>query len=245
MKYQIFLFLILFFYLAGCSSKRETVRDDDETTVELKDKAETPADAEYLPLEFREREYIKSSRIRSVDKIGFDYDAYKQLVNRNLLSTIKYDKTGLPTETILHSSGNKFLYKYDEAGFRTEARRLNAEGKPENIFTYEYDDRGNKTKSVRYDMKGNIEEYYVYKNDSRGNLIEDLRYDKDGNLYFKLVNEYDDAGNKIKTFHYDGGENLKYINEFKYDSKNNVIEEVEYDSRGQALGIIQYVYKYY
>jgi hypothetical protein len=236
--------------IAGCSSSRDTGREDEreEEKVVIREVKEAPAKV-FLPMEFREREYVRESRIESIDKISFDYDVHRNLTNREKLSTIKFNRKGFPTETITYDRGeeisNRFSYLYDNKGFRTETRRIGKEGKADKIYTYEYDEMGNKVRSERFDMKGNLEKYYIYKNDENGNLIEDIWYDADGTLEFRIVNRYDEAGNKIESTSYNDGERMVARYEFKYDGKGNIIEEVKYDEYGQPLGIIQYVYRYF
>jgi hypothetical protein len=231
-------------YFAGCSSSKEV---SEESEKEIKEEVIPPKI--YKPLEVREREYIKSTRIEVIDKLSFDYNNEGKLINREKLSTVKYNNNGFVEETITYTKDGKeeFIYKYeyDNKGFRTATIRYDNKNTPLNRYTYEYDNQGNKIKSTRYDNNGNLEKYYVYENDEDGNLNREIWYDKNGDSELTIEYDYDSFDRKESITTY--GANEKFISkyEFKYDEAGNIIEEIRFDDSNTATGIIQYVYKYY
>ena len=245
-KYFIF---ILIFYLIGCSSGKETRYEQKPNPPKAEAKKEIEIKSVTKTMEVRERELIKKLKISAVDRISFEYDSKGKLVNKGKISTVKYDKKGLLTETTTFDPNgrvqNRYEYKYDKNGFRIESLRYDAQNKADKKYIYEYDKAGIKIKSTRYDMKGKTEKYYLYDYDSNINLISDEWYDASGDLEYKIETEYDDDGNKTVSFSYagDGKLNFKYV--FKYDDKKNIIEEKKYDSNDKLVGITQYLYKYY
>jgi hypothetical protein len=232
--------LISLVLISGCSPGRavsEKKEDIKETVV--------PKTIKNIELE--EREYIRESNIRSVDRLSFDLDNGKPS-NRKRLATINYNKEGFPVETVNYNDQGKieniYRYTYDKEGKRTETIRYSPAGVEEKRFTYQYNEYGNKIKSERYDMLGNIEKYYEYKYDQEGNLTEDLWYDISGKPEYRIEYEYD---NGRKTLARTYNENNRLINEYEflYDSKGNLIEELKIDPAGYKTGLIQYIYQYY
>ena len=222
-KYFI-LISIIFFYLIGCSSSKETRY---EQKPKEKEKIIEPTTL-LKTMEVREREFVKKLKISEVDRISFEYDTEGKLVNKGKISTVKYDQKGFITVTITFDQKgrmqNRFEYKYDTKGFRIESLRFDAQNKLDKKYTYEYDEAGTKIKSIRFDLKGKAEKYYEYEYDSNLNLISDEWYDTSGDLEFKIETEYDEAGNKTVSFSYGENGKLTYKYVFKYDDKMNIIE---------------------
>ncbi len=238
-------FIIFVTFLIGCSSSKETRYEK----IPPKDAKEIETSKVLKTAEVRERELIRKLKVSAVDRINFEYDTNGKLVNKGKISTVKYDKKGFLTETVIFDQKgrvqNRFKYKYDKKGFRIESLRFDAQNKLEKKYTYEYDETGNKIKSTRLDLKGKAEKYYEYDYDSNLNLVSDGWYDINGNMEYKIETEYDDYGNKIAEFSYDETGRLNYKYVFKYDDKMNIVEEQKFDDDEKPLGIIQYLYKYY
>ena len=229
--------------LYSCTPVTETERKTET------EKTEKPIEKVVKNVDAVARNYIKSENIKSIEKIGFDYDLNGNLFNQEKISTVNYNASGLPEETIIYDDKSKieskFNYKYDSTGRRTETIKYSSEGKPENKYTYEYNKYGNKIKSTRYDLKGNMEKYYLYDYDDYGNLIEERWFNAGDNLEYKIEYEYTEDGKKKSVYSYNSDNDLLYKYEFKYDKKGNIIEEEKFDNNDKKVGIIQYVYKYF
>jgi hypothetical protein len=244
-KFLIFIFLILIFHLAGCTSVKDT-RYEQKPKEEKKEIKNTT-----LPktMEVREREFVRKLKISGIDRINFEYDSKGGLVNKGKVSTAKYDQKGFLTETVIFDQKgkvqNRFEYKYNTNGFRIESVRYDAQNKLDKKYSYEYNNIGNKIKSTRFDSKGNAEKYYLYDFDSNLNLISEEWFDMNGNMEYKIEAEYDDEGNKTVSYSYDENGKLNYKYFIKYDDKQNIIEEQKYDGKDKPVGIIQYLYKHY
>jgi len=247
MKQKSSLLLIIFItlILAGCASREVT----KEKEAKKEFKPEIPVPPKVLNFDMKERVYAKTNRIKSIDKVRFDYDRSGKLVPKGKVSTINYDVNGFLTGTIIYSKNSdiedSYTYKYDDKGVRTETYRSEVSGGLKNKYTYEYDKTGNKIKSVRFDLHDKIEKYYLYKYDSNNNLLEDDWFDKSGKPEYRIVNKYSPDSRKEVSFTYGGNENLISSYKYKYDYKGNIVEEAQFDEKGKPVGIIQYVYIYY
>jgi hypothetical protein len=201
-----------------------------------------------LNYEIRERDYIRSSGIKSIDKLSFYYDRKKKPVPEGKLSTVIYDRKGLVTETLNYNSDNeitsKYSYIYNDS-IRVETKKFSPGGELENIYKYEYDYDGYKIKSYRYDLNGNLEKYYTYDYDDSGNLIRDNWFDKSGKMEFIIEHKYDENNKRIETITYDEQDNVVSKYSYRYDDEGNIIEEVKEDTDGTETGFIQYVYSYF
>jgi len=126
-------------------------------------KPEIPVPPKALNFDMKERVYAKTNRIKSIEKMRFDYDKSGILVTKGKVSAINYDVNGFLTGTIIYGKNSdiedSYTYKYDDKGIRTETYRSEANGGLKNKYTYEYDKTGNKVKSVRYDLNDKIEKY--------------------------------------------------------------------------------------
>lgn len=240
-----FLFFTLSMFIISCAPSKE-VRYE-KTPKEEKKVIETPP--LYKTMEARERDLFSKLKISEIDRIGFDYNDNKKLINNGKLSTTKYDKNGYLVETFIYNSKGKitdrFDYKYSPKGDRMESVRYNYQNQPDKKYTYTYDADGNKTKARRFSISGSLEKYYLYEYDKYFNLVSERWYDVSGDLEFKIENDYDEFGNKTDSFSYDRKGNLLYRYVYKYDQNNMLIEEQKYNSNDELAGIIQYLYKYF
>jgi len=225
-------------YLTGCSSATET---DREKNVRYE------TEKKIVNIEETEREYIRSSKIREIDKVNFVFDSEGKPAGSHKISTLKYNNKGFLTETIIYDDDGsvkyRFTYDYNKDGVRTRTNRY-IDGSLTNYYTYEYNEFGNKTKAYRYNMNDELQEYYIYHYDDEGNLIEEEWFSSDNKKVYSIENEYDN-GMKESSSTYDENGSLVYEYKFRYDDKGNVIEELQYDYSGEQTGIIQYIYKYY
>ncbi len=239
---QIFCCLIvgLTIALQSCSSsveteKKEKVRYEDKTIKTVKN------------MELLEREYIKSLKIKSIEKINFNLNAEGKPLKNQKLSTQTFNSDGFLVETIVYDDQGKIEYKYsydyDKTGKKIKASRY-TDGKIVQYFTYEYNEYGNKVKAERFSSSGVPEEYYIYYYNGEGNLIEEEWFSASGIKTYSVENEFD---NNLKTESKTYDENDDLINKYisRYDDKKNIIEEIKYDSDGLQTGVIQYVYKYF
>ncbi len=225
----------------GCTSsvetkKEEKVRYEEKTIKTVKN------------IELLEREYIKSLKIKSIEKINFNLNAEGKPIKNQKLSTQTFNSDGLLIETIVYDSQGKIEYKYsydyDKNRFRIKTARNNSKGEMTNYFTYEYNEYGNKTKAKRFNSSGVPEEYYIYSYDREGNLIEEEWFSTTNTKIYNIENEFNnDLKTESKTYDENGDLINKYI--FRYDDKKNIVEEIKYDGRGLQMGVIQYVYKYF
>ena len=107
-----------------------------------------------------ERNYIKSSKIQSIEKIEFQLNSDKQLRGSKKLSTQRFDKHGFLIETIIYNPDNSiqytYKYKYNVTGKRIETIRFNHNGNPEKKYTYEYNNYGNKVRANQYNMEDSL-----------------------------------------------------------------------------------------
>jgi hypothetical protein len=242
-KLGIILLIVVTAIFAGCTSGRETTKKEE--TVEEK---RTPGPSKIKNLEMTEREYIRKSNIKSVDRLSFNFDEKGMPTDRRKLATVNYNKAGSAVETINYDEEGRvesiYTYVYSDNGIRTETIRNSAAGRPEKKFTYKYNEHGNKIRSERYDMAGNLEKYYEYVYDNEGNLVEDIWYDKNGDEEYRIEYEYEN-GMKTKARTYNEEGDLQTVFRFMYDSEGNLIEEIKTDPSGNKIGTIQYVYQYY
>ena len=240
---QVLAFLIIsitFCFFYGCSSSKET----EEKGKEVRYRPETVI----KNLDLIEREYIRSSKIKSIEKISFDLTSKGKPFNGKKLSVQTYDPKGFLTGTITYNNEDgiqyKYTYSYDGAGKRIKTTRYNSKGEMKNYYKYDYDDNGNKIKVYCYDVKGNLEEYYVYDYDGDGNLVEERWYSSSGKEVYNIENEYENnLKNQSTTYDENGDLIYKYV--FRYDDRGNIIEEAKYTNGDERAGFIQYVYKYY
>lgn len=238
----VFISVLVSFIYFGCSSK-ETVKKDDGKRTETITK--TP-EKKLLNYEMRERELIKSNKVRTIEKIRFVYDKSGKPARESKVSTTEYDRNGFPMKAIFYDNKDKlknsFTYKYDKSGNRIETIQLNDDNTPQYRFTYDYDRNGNKIKSTRLSSNGVMESYYTYEYDDENNLIKENWYNASGKKDYSIEYKYED-GKKTESYSYDekGNKLFRYV--YKYDSKGNVVEEVQYDG-SNPLTVIQYVYKY-
>jgi hypothetical protein len=234
----ILLLLISALMLSGCASSGVS-----EETPRYERKPDR-----IVNVELAEREYIRSSKIHSIEKINFELDSKGIPVKAGKISTQKFDRNGMPEETITYDRSDnvqsKFLYEYNDRGVRITTSRFNSAGQPVNIFKYDYNNHGNKIKTYKYDLNNNLQEYYIYNYDNRSNLIEEIWYNAEGKRIYRIEHSYN-HDKKSHTFTYDekGGLLFKYV--YKYDRAGNIIEEVKFDNYGDQVGVIQYIYKYY
>ncbi len=249
-NYKIFLLVFLFpvmFFISSCSSGKPAVEEEKKTTETAKEVVKDPT-RKLLFYEIREREYIRSAHIKSVEKLAFSYDRKKKPVPEGKLSTITYNDKGVITKTLNYGSNSEisstFDYLYSNDTVRVESRKYSPVGELENIFKYEYDDDGYKIKSSRYGPSGVLEKYYTYEYDDTGNLIKENWYDASGAKEFSILYRYEN-NKRSETVSYDGGDNIvsKYL--YKYDDEGNIVEEIKYDADGKEVGFIQYIYSYY
>ena len=172
------------FILSSCSSSKESA-------TQKRGEIQKPA---LKPIEEAEREFIKNEKIKSIDKISFDYDDSGKLINGEKQSTINYEPDGLMEETLIYGKNsqidNIYKYSYDGKNFRIQTIRLTPDNKPDKKYTYEYNASGNKIKSVRYDLDGKMEKYYTYKYDDNQKLREEDWYDVSGKLEYKIEYEF-------------------------------------------------------
>jgi len=227
------------FILNSCSSSRETA-------THRRGEIQKPPPK---PIEEAEREFIKDGKIKSIDKISFDYDDSGKLINGEKQSTINYEPDGLMEETLIYGKNsqvdNIYKYSYDGKNFRIQTIRLTPDNQPDKKYTYEYNESGNKIKSVRYDLDGKMEKYYIYQYGDDQKLKEEDWYDVSGKLEYKIKYEYNDYGKQKSATTYNGTDKMLYRYEFRYGPKGNVIEERRFDEDNKPIGVIQYVYKYY
>ncbi len=237
--------VFLFICISGCTSSTNTTKKEHANTVET---TETPSPKVVKNNDMIEKKFISLHKIKSIDKMQFDYNKKHQLVNGEKLSRVEYGKDGLATQTTIYDSHGQiqyvYKYKYDKEGKRIETIRYDKNAKADKKYTYEYNEYGNKIRSDRYNMDNILEKYYLYKYDDEENLIEDLWYDKDGNLEYRIKNEYED-GKKTTSFSYNSDNNMIYKYDYHYDKNGDIIEEIRYNADGKELGIIQYVYVHY
>ncbi len=233
--------IVVSFFIQSCSSSVEIEKEEEKVRYE-----EVPENL-VKNIDLEEREYIRSSKISSIEKINFNLDANGKPLKSEKLSTLNYNSKGFLTETIIYDEEGrvkyKFTYDYDKNGRRIKTTRY-AEDKMTNYYKYDYNEFGNKTKAYRYDSAGNLEEYYIYEYDNEGNLTEEEWFSSSGEKVYSLENVYDN-GIKTRALTYDENNNLIYEYIFRYDEKANIIEEIKYDYTGLQVGVIQYVYKYY
>jgi len=238
LTYLFILFAISLFY--SCSSSNVTEEKEKEISYKPEKVVKN--------LDLIEREYIISSKIKSIEKVSFDLTPKGKPVNGEKLSTQTYDQKGFLTKTIAYNDDGSILYKYtytyDKYGKKIKTIRYNLKGETINYYKYDYNDDGNKTKVYCYDMNGNLEEYYVYNYDGNRNLVEEKWYSSSGKEVYNVENDYDN-GLKTKTSTYDENGNLIYKYVFRYDGQGNIIEETKFDSKAEQTGFIQYSYQYY
>lgn len=231
----------LILLLCSCSSSTETERDEKDIRYEVK------PEKKIVNTDAAEREYIRSSKINSIEKVNFNLDSEGKPVGSEKQSTLKYNSKGFLTETIIYDDEGKikyrFTYDYDKEGNRTKTSRY-TNGTFTNYYTYEYNEYGNKSKAYRFSDDGEPEEYYIYEYDNDGNLTEEEWFSADGKEVYSIENDYD-GDRKTRSYTYDENGNLIYEYLFRYDEKGNIIEEIKYDNSGMQTGIIQYIYKYY
>jgi hypothetical protein len=232
--------LIIFSLFYSCSSSKET----EEKEKEIRYKPEKIV----KNLDAAEREYISSSKIKSIEKVSFNLTAKGKPINGEKLSTQTYDPKGFLAETIAYNNDGsvqyKYNYNYNNDGKRIKTNRYDSKGGMINYYKYDYDDYGNKTKAYCYDMKGNLEEYYVYDYDGDGNLVEEKWYSSSGKEVYRIEYDYD-KGIKVQTTTYDENDDLIYKYILRYDDKGNIIEEAKYNDSDNQAGLIQYIYVYY
>jgi len=225
----------------SCSSSvetesREEVREVSKPAVKVKN------------IEAAEREYIKSSQIRSIEKIDFSINAAGKPLNSRKLSAQNFDRKGFLTNTFIYDKKGdveyRYSYEYDKNENRIKTTRKNSDGRVVNYFTYEYNEHNNKVRAKRFNPDGILEEYYEYNYDSDGNLSSEDWYSADGNEVYRIENEYEN-NRKAESKTFDENGNLVYRYIFKYDDRGNIVEEVKYDKDDKQAGIIQYIYKYF
>ena len=238
LTYLFILFAFSFFY--SCSSSKETEEKEKEISYKPEKVVKN--------LDLIEREYISSSKIKSIEKVSFDLTLKGKPVNGEKLSTQTYDQKGFLTKTIAYNDDGsiqyKYTYTYDNDGKKIKTNRYNPKGEIVNYYKYDYDEYGNKTKAYCYDIKGNLEEYYVYDYDGNRNLVEEKWYSSSGKEVYNVENDYDN-GIKTKTSTYDENGDLIYKYVFRYDGKGSIIEETKFDSKDEQAGFVQYIYQYY
>ena len=246
-----YIFIIIFILLPGflissCSSSKQTTKKIKKVSHKI---IESPTPKVVKNNALLAREHTKKEKIKSIDKIRFDFDENEKPVNGEKLSRILYNKNGFPTKTIIFNSQGStqytYTYKYDVNGYRIQTIRADSNGTKDKKYTYEYNKFGNKIKSTRYNMNGIMEKYYLYKYDDSGNLTNELWFNFKGELEYRVNNIFNDEGEKIETDTYNPNNNLiaKYF--YHYDSQNNIIEQVQYNEDDQKIGLIQFVYLYY
>ncbi len=232
--------LLIFSLFYSCSSSKETEEKEREFRY-------TPEKI-VKNLDLIEREYISTSKIKSIEKVSFDLTSKGKPVNGEKLATQTYDRKGFLIETIAYNNDGsiqyKYTYNYDKDGKKIKTSRYNTKDEMINYYKYEYDENGNKTKAYCYDTNGNLEEYYVYDYDGNRNLAEEKWYSPAGKEVYNIENGYDN-GIKTLTSTYDENGDLIYKYVLRYDDKGNIIEETKYNSKEEQAGFIQYVYQYY
>ena len=245
-------FLLFSLIPAGCSSSKETGKKEipEVKAVEIT-KIHVMKNKEFVIKikEFEDRSLIKSEKIKSIDKVSFDFSPNGTLVNGRKTSMEQYDSDGFLNEMVFFNRaenvGTKYEYQYNNEGYRIETLRINSNGVPDKRYTYEYNKNVNKIKSTCYSITGKMEKFYIYEYDEKGNLINDLWFNADSTIEYKIVNKYDAEGNKIESEAYlpDGERDNKI--EYFYDNQGNLIEEVYYNSGDSKTGITQCLYKYF
>jgi hypothetical protein len=198
-----FIFLVcpvcISIFLSGCASSAETERDEEDTRYEEK------LVKVIKNLDAVERDYIASSKIRSIEKININLDPEGKISDSKKLSALNYNSNGYLTETIIYDEDGgikyRFNYEYDKSGRRTRTMRI-INGELENYYTYEYNEHGNKSKAMRSNTGGELEEYYLYEYDDEGNLVEEEWFSSDDKKVYSIENDYDD-GKKSSSYTYD------------------------------------------
>ncbi len=245
-------FLIFALMLAGCSSFKETEKKEipEVKAVEITKLSVMKNKAFVIKTkELEDRSLIKSEKIKSIDKVSFDFSPNGTLVNGRKTSREQYDSDGFLNEMVFFNRagkiGTEYEYQYNNAGYRIETLRINSNGVPDKRYTYEYDKHVNKIKSTCYSITGKMEKFYIYEYDEKGNLINDLWFNADSTLEYKIVNKYDADGNKIESEAYLPNGDMDNKIEYFYDKQGNLIEEVHYNSGDSKTGITQCLYKFF
>jgi len=96
---------------------------------------------------------------------------------------------------------NRYVYKYDSRGHRTEVTLYRSDGSQGNRNVTTFDEKGNKVKWELYTAEGELNFSSTSKFDDKGNEIEVTYYHANGTMserYSHTDYEFDAAGNWIK-----------------------------------------------
>ena len=92
-------------------------------------------------------------------------------------------------------------------------------------FLYVYDNKGYKTAYNSYSPTGELNDSYLYKNDDKGRMIEETWIKKDKSFGSKYTYEYDKLGKLIKMCQYTTSETqVDNCTSYKYDKLGQIME---------------------
>jgi len=171
--------------------------------------------------------------VRSLKKQTYDVVVKKGEIHKGKI-VIEYESK---QHFIFDTNGNKI----EEGSYKYEI------DESINKYTYKYNDKGNKTEKKKYYPGGVLETKYIYKYNDNGNLIEESDYFNENILNNKYTYKYDDTGNLIET-NYSNPTGMKTKQTYKYDERENLIEKIYYTSFSVSSGYKGYetksIYKY-
>lgn len=270
MKLKIYYLITLCILFLSCNNSSEEKNDLEKYN--LNGRVKSITGNEYYAVE-KFGEILKGEKkitneyfIKENKPTIFNEKGYVTEGHDNIRQTrYKYNEDNQVIEEDGYESGVKYLYKYNDKGFKVEFNNYykgklvqkikficDAEGNEIEKNSFEADGKLTyKEKNIfkdrkiidskQYDADGVLKYSINYKYDSNGNMTEFVFYDSFGKIDSKQNYKYDNKGNMTELVFYDSSGKIDSKKNYKYDENNQVTEEISYEGEGQIKS--KYIYK--
>ena len=102
-------------------------------------------------------------------------------------------------------------------------------------YTFKYDYKGNKTEFADYNSDGSLKSKHIYKYDASGNVTEYAKHKSNFSLIHKYTSKYDDNGNEIEKAVYKSDGSLKWKETYKYDTMGNWTKMIRFEVKNEVF----------